>query len=723
MSLENEINQRKFRSENQKARINILYTYSWLSEKIDDIFERWDITVKQFNILRILRGEGKPLSTLQIRERMLDKMSDTSRIVDRLILKGLVKKTPNGEDRRLVDVVITAKGRKLLEKMDPLEEQMDEIMGALSEEETSTLNQLLDKLRNTAGSFVLTLLLALPVIGFSQTADSARRVADSAAQAIQGAPGAVDSTEEEDEPLHPIPNEFSYTGTAVPRPKYEFRAAWIASVENIDWPYRKGESVDSQKAQFIRQLEMHKRNGMNAVVVQIRPAADAFYNSPYEPWSEWLTGVQGKAPSPYYDPLQWMIEETHKRGMEFHAWCNPYRAVKSLGRVERIRHGRHYTTRIIGESSIAPDHITRQHPEWFVKFENTLYFDPGNKDVQAYVIKVIRDIVKRYDIDALHFDDYFYPYDIVEGSSSMDFPDRASFAKYGNGMKISDWRRSNVDSVMLHISRAIKEEKPYCKFGISPFGVWRNKSRDPEGSDTHAGQTNYDNLYANILLWLDKGWIDYVAPQLYWEFSFSHAPYGVLLDWWSRHTYGRQCYIGLGIYRAGSNPAWRDRTQLTRQIQAQRSYPGVNGAIYFSSRSFETNPYGWCDSLQNHYYNYPALIPPMDWIDTVRPHQPLFHVESNTKDLSVTAWVTKGDPSDSLRGYALYRADSANVNIDSLPASDFIPYDPVAAFTIHNGRSEEKGKVYYYFVTAISRNNVESRPVPLLLSNFTSAAP
>jgi len=259
----------------------------------------------------------------------------------------------------------------------------------------------------------------------------------------------------------------------VPMPKYEFRAAWVTTVENIDWPSRKGLPADSQKLEFLRLLDMHQHNGMNALVVQVRPAADAFYPSPYEPWSEWLTGVQGKPPFPYYDPLQFMIEETHKRGMEFHAWCNPYRAVYA-----------------VGKSSVSPTHITRLHPEWFLNYGGTLYFDPGNKEVQQYVTRVIRDIVHRYDVDALHFDDYFYPYPVP----GKDFPDDVSYTKYGNAMDRGDWRRSNVDSIILHIGTMIKEEKKYCKFGISPFCVWRNNSKDPEGSQTQAGLTNYDHL-------------------------------------------------------------------------------------------------------------------------------------------------------------------------------------------------------------------------------------
>jgi len=665
MGLENEINQKKFRTEYQKARINIIYTFNWLSEKISSIFKEWDITPQQFNILRILRGEGKPLSTLQIRQRMLDKMSDTSRIVDRLLKKGLVRKTPNGEDRRLVDVVITAKGRKLLEKIDPLEQAADGFMTTLSEEETKTLNTLLDKLRGVRAAIVCALLM---MAGFAVSAQSASQ-------------------------------------PAAAQPKYEFRAAWVASVDNIDWPSKKGLPVDSQKVEFIRLLEMHKKNGMNALVVQVRPAADAFYSSPYEPWSEWLTGVQGKAPDPYYDPMTWMIEETHRRGMEFHAWCNPYRAVKT-----------------IGKSSIAADHITRKHPSWFVRFENTLYFDPGNKEVQQYVTMIIRDLVRRYDIDGLHFDDYFYPYDIVEGGPpGKDFPDNATYTRYGGGMSIGDWRRSNVDSVIVMIGKAIKEEKPFCKFGISPFAIWRNHSQDPEGSETSGGVTDYDNLYANILLWLKRGWIDYVVPQIYFDFDHPRAPYGPLLDWWAKHSYGKHCYIGLGIYKAFERiAAWHDPNQIPRQIRAMRTYPEVQGAVYFSSSSFNSNPFGWSDSLRNSYYNYPALIPPMLWLDSAKPHDPLFHLEYNRKEGTGTAWLSKGVSGDSLRGYAIYQSDSATIDVDSIHASAFIPYDPVADYVVHLPAAEEKGPVHYYFVTAISRNNVESKPVPLLFSTFTA---
>ena len=302
MSLEKDINQQRFRNEKQKSIINVIYTYHWITERLRLLLEPEDLTMQQYNILRILRGSApKPLSTLQIRERMLDKMSDTSRIVDRLVLKGYVSKKTSKADKRLVEVQISEKGKRLLAKLDQKNLQMDNIIGPISDKDMKALNKILDKMRSLP---ILVVMFLLSVFSFAQKS-----------------------------------------------PKYEFRAAWIATVDNIDWPSKKGLSVDSQKAEFIRMIDMHKRSGMNAVIVQIRPATDAFYPSPYEPWSEWLTGTQGLPPDPYYDPLEFMIAETHKRGMEFHAWCNPYRAEF-----------------IIGKSSIAPTHVTKIHPEWFLDY-------------------------------------------------------------------------------------------------------------------------------------------------------------------------------------------------------------------------------------------------------------------------------------------------------------------------------------------------------------------
>jgi len=368
----------------------------------------------------------------------------------------------------------------------------------------------------------------------------------------------------------------------------EFRGVWVATVDRIDWPGNGTYNSDSQKIEFIRLLDFHKANGMNAMIVQVRPATDAFYPSPYEPWSEWLTGKQGQPPSPYYDPLEFMITETHKRGMEFHAWMNPYRAVFNINR-----------------TVVAPTHITRLHPDWFLTYGDKKYFDPGNKEVQQYVTNVVKDVVSRYAVDAIHFDDYFYPYRIA----GKEFPDDEKYQVYGNGMNKDDWRRSNTDSIIVMISRAIKEENTKCQFGISPFGVWRNIDKDPDGSNTKAGQTNYDDLYADIILWLKNGWIDYVTPQIYWEFEHKAAPFETILKWWSTHSYGRNCYIGLGMYKAGSNTYWKDKTQLPRQIEAIRNTPNVQGMIFFSSKSFDKNPNGWTDSLRLNYFAVPVPTP------------------------------------------------------------------------------------------------------------------
>ena len=244
---------------------------------------------------------------------------------------------------------------------------------------------------------------------------------------------------------------------------------------------------------------------------------------------------------------------------------------------------------------------------------------------------------------------------------AKDFPDNPSYARYGNGLSKADWRRANVDSVDRSRQQGHQGRKAPLQIWDQPFCYLAEYRQRPEGSNTHVGQTDYDNLYADILLWLRNGWIDYVVPQIYFEFSHPHAPYALLVDWWARHTYGRQCYIGLAPFLAGTSPAWRDPTQLTRQIQMLREYPSIQGAVFFSSKSFESNPNGWCDSLQNNYYNYPALIPPMPWIDSIKPHAPQFHIENNQKEHSMTAWLSKGDPLDTLRGFAIYQSDSATV--------------------------------------------------------------
>lgn len=468
-------------------------------------------------------------------------------------------------------------------------------------------------------------------------------------------------------------------------PRHEFRGAWIATVDNIDWPSRKGLPTDSQKAEFVRMVDLHKANGMNAVIMQIRPASDAFYPSPYEPWSEWLTGTQGKPPFPYYDPLAFMIEETHKRGMEFHAWLNPYRAVFN-----------------IEKSSIAPTHISRLKPQWFLDYGGKRYFDPGNPEAQAFVTLVVSDIVKRYKVDAIHFDDYFYPYRIP----GKEFPDSSSFRKFGNQLPLEDWRRSNVDSIIVQLYRVIKSGNPLCRFGISPFGVWRNKDKDPRGSDTKAGQTNYDDLYADIRLWLEKGWVDYVVPQLYWEFGHPAAPFEPLLDWWSKNSFGKPCYIGLGYYRAGSNTAWKDNTIIPKQLSAIRSTPNINGAVYFSSKSFYRNPMGWNDSLRNNYYRYPALVPPAADVVGSGPVSPLIEGGAvQTGDKVRFRVVAPSVPLGDIRQVAVYVRYSVSGSFSDAQLVAIKPFAGRVDFLID---CPADAKFMQYHVTYVDFANRES---------------
>ena len=475
----------------------------------------------------------------------------------------------------------------------------------------------------------------------------------------------------------------------IAQPKYEFRGVWVATVANIDWPSNKYLSTDSQKTEFIKLLDMHQRNGMNAIIAQIRPATDAFYPSQYEPWSEWLTGTQGKPPIPYYDPLEFMISETHKRGMEFHAWMNPYRAELNIDR-----------------AFASPTHITRLHPDWFLTYGSLKVFDPGNKEVQQYVTNVVRDVVARYDVDAIHFDDYFYPYPIA----GRQLPDTASYNKYGNGLHKADWRRSNVDSIILMLSKEIKKENKFCKFGISPFGVWRSTDRDLEGSNTRGALTNYDDLYADILLWLKNKWIDYVAPQLYWELSQRIAPFGMLTEWWAKHSYGRQLFIGHGIYRVfePQMPAWKNKNELPNQIKKVREYPQVQGSVYYSSKIFNRNPNGWNDSLQNNYYKYPAIIPPMLWIDSTKPPTPVFNAKLIPTDSDTNDIVLQFIPqrSSGIKQYAFYISntnDFRNTNIYKLLPSGRDLYLTIPLSDISDWND------FYISITAISKTNNESK--------------
>lgn len=398
---------------------------------------------------------------------------------------------------------------------------------------------------------------------------------------------------------------FSGKILAQESPKREFRAVWVATVNNIDWPSKPGLSTDQQKKEAIAILDLHAKNHINAIIMQVRPASDAFYKSDLEPWSRYLTGTPGKAPSPFYDPLEFWIQECHKRNMEFHAWLNPFRVAQNAG------------------EPLAANHMAFKNPEWIVNYGGKLYFDPGLPQACEFVSKVVADIVSRYDVDAIHFDDYFYPYPLKE-----DFPDENSFAQYNRGFlgtQKPDWRRDNVDMIIKMLSERIKKTKPWVKFGISPFGVWRNKADDPEGSETTAGTTNYDQLNADILKWQKNGWIDYCLPQLYWQIGHSSVDFLTLSKWWAAHAYHRAMYIGHAVYKLEANsaiPEWRDPNELVRQIQITRQIPPLGGSAFYSSVHFNRDLFGFDQTLRDKLYQYPALVPPMPWIDHTTPEPP-----------------------------------------------------------------------------------------------------
>ena len=388
-------------------------------------------------------------------------------------------------------------------------------------------------------------------------------------------------------------------------PKYEFRAVWVATVNNIDWPSKPGLSTEQQKKEVISILETHAKNRMNAIIMQVRPTSDTFYQSELEPWSRYLTGTPGKAPSPFYDPMQFWIDECHKRNMEFHAWLNPFRVAQNAS------------------EPLSSNHIAFKHPEWIINYGDKLYFDPGIPEAREFVVKVVNDIVARYDVDAIHFDDYFYPYPLKE-----DFPDEASFLGYNRGFspeRKADWRRDNVDLLIHELSENIKRIKPWVKFGISPFGVWRNKSDDPEGSDTKAGTTNYDQLYADILKWQKNGWIDYCLPQIYWQIGHPTVDFLTLANWWGSHAYNRAMYVGHAVYKLESNsttPEWRNPEELTRQIQEVRQIKSLGGSAFYSSIHFKRDLLGFDKMLRDDLYKFPALVPTMPWLDQAPPQVP-----------------------------------------------------------------------------------------------------
>jgi uncharacterized lipoprotein YddW (UPF0748 family) len=476
-------------------------------------------------------------------------------------------------------------------------------------------------------------------------------------------------------------------------PKREFRGMWIATVVNIDWPSSSGLSVEKQKSELIALLDMAHAAGLNAVMLQVRPAADAFYMKSIEPWSRWLTGRQGQAPDPAYDPLEFAIIEAHKRGMELHAWFNPYRATFDSN-----------------FKSLSPLHITNQVPSWFFTYGGIKLFNPGIPDVRDYIVKVIMHVVDNYNIDGVHMDDYFYPYSIP----GQHIHDEQTFKDYGGGFTdINDWRRNNVDLLIQALGDSIHAHKPYLKFGIAPFGIWKNARQDPEGSQTSGGNSYYE-LYADTRKWLQEGWIDYVAPQLYWNIGYRLADFDKLVDWWSDNTYGRHLYVGQAPYRAFEprSYAFHHPAELPNQIRYLRSNTRVQGSIFFSANSLMKDPYGFTDSLHADFYKYPALPPVMDWLDSIGPNAPKnLTAKLNVKSVTLN-WQTPDTAEDKepVYGYVIYRFNVTDtVDLENPKYILHIQYNPDTQYT---DNTVERNKHYIYVVTALDRMKNESYPTP-----------
>lgn len=465
-----------------------------------------------------------------------------------------------------------------------------------------------------------------------------------------------------------------------PSPKRETRAVWIATVSNIDWPSKRGLSSQQQQQEYIQHLNFLKQTGFNTVITQVRPAADALYESELEPWSTYLSGKQGQPPFPKYDPLAFMVEETHKRNMEFHAWLNPYRALVSSN-----------------NNPNPINHVTRTNPDWIIHYDGKGYFDPGNPEAREYILNVFIDIVKRYDIDALHIDDYFYPYPVA----GKVFNDQKSYQKYGNGLSLADWRRGNVNLFISQLNRMIKQEKPWVKFGVSPFGVWRNSNKDPRGSNTIGATACYDDLYSDILLWIDKKWVDYVAPQLYWEHNHRIAPYNVLLPWWKDNVGNTELYVGLGLYRmvnASANSAYYTPKEIIKQINAARDR-NVDGIVMYSLSSFSKINKQIQDSLKYNYFGNIA-IPKHFYVKGMPlPKEPILQLKSNSQSNTLTWNLPPNHQSIGKEKYLVYRFKE-NELIDLKSSENILVLTSNKSFTDLNIQPHIK---YKYVVTTLDR--------------------
>lgn len=472
-------------------------------------------------------------------------------------------------------------------------------------------------------------------------------------------------------------------------PKREFRGAWLSTA----WQTRyKSMSSQQMKNYFVRSLDALQADGINAVIFQARPYADAFYYSELEPWSAFLTGTQGKAPDNGFDPLAFLIEECHKRNMELHAWLNPYRVSASTNDV------------------FARNHIYHKYPERFVKYDGKVYFDPGLPENRKYICDVVRDIVMRYDVDAIHMDDYFYPYPVA----GKPFPDDKSFSAYASQQGFSnnqraDWRRNNVNLLIQDIKYTLLKSKPWVRFGISPFGIYRNKKSTPDGSGSNTnGLQNYDDLYADVKLWVEKGWIDYNMPQIYWEIGHNLADYTTLVEWWANNNFEQPLYIGQDVKRTmDATSGLLNNNQLKEKMTRARSLYTVDGNCFWPAYELLDNYKGIADELRTNYHRYPALIPAYTHMHHKSPKKVDNLKNTYTTTTHMLSWDSKSEKYDpeTAQYYVVYRfAKGEKENIESARNIVAITREKSIQLPYEGGNKE-----YKYVVTAVDAFHNESK--------------
>lgn len=468
--------------------------------------------------------------------------------------------------------------------------------------------------------------------------------------------------------------------------KRQFRAMWIASVVNIDWPSATGLDASAQKAEFLAWLDLAERLHLNAVIVQVRPTADAFWPSPYEPWSQYLTGTQGEDPG--YDPMAFLVEEAHRRNLEFHAWFNPYRVSMQTD-----------------PAQLVPEHPVRKHPDWAWPFGPKLYYDPGKPEVRRFVEDAMLDAVRRYDIDAVHFDDYFYPYPIA----GQTLPDAETFAEHPDGfIDIEAWRRHNIDLLVKEMHERIHRLKPWVKFGISPFGIWRNDTSDPLGSAT-GGTESYNAIYADTRTWVKQGWVDYINPQIYWQIGLTVADYAALVPWWADVVHGTDValYIGQATYKETSG-VFTDPAELSRHLTFNQDHPEVGGDVWFSAKDVRADARGSTSIMAADHYTRPALIPRMTHLPAQHVERPSIVTARHMAAGVEVGWHDHGRQAPT--SYAIYRFDGRRVG-DLEDATNLLA-------TRRARRGVQRltdvtaapGTTYTYVVTALDRLWNESLP-------------